>query len=149
MKHILIAAILLAAELLLGLGIIGVPAVIVAAVVLINRSRRLGARLQVAVLYLFVSILSFTWLAYNIHVAKTRATFVIAACKQFKAEHGHYPARLDELVPENLVAIPNARSTLVARRFGYDATGPILYFPAMFHGVFYYDFQTGSWTTND
>jgi len=149
MKHIVIAAILLAIELPLGLGVIGVPAVIVAAIVLISGSQRFGARLQVAALYVCVSILSFTWLVYNVHVAKSRATPVIAACKQFKAEHGHYPAQLDELIPENLKAIPNARNTLVARCFGYDSTRPTLYFPAMFHGVFYYDFQTDSWTTND
>jgi len=68
---------------------------------------------------------------------------------QFKAERGHYPARLDDLIPANLIAIPNARNTLVVRRFGYDATRPALYFPAMFHGVFYYHFQTDDWTTND
>jgi hypothetical protein len=148
-KHLLIAAILLAIELSLGLGVIGVPALIIAAVVLISGGKRFAARLQVAALYLCVSVLSFAWLVYNVHIAKGRATPVIAACKQFKAEHGHYPAQLDELIPENLAAIPNARNTLVARHFGYDATRPTLYFPAMFHGVFYYDFQTDNWTTND
>jgi len=53
-----------------------------------------------------------------------------------------YPTQLDELIPANLSALPNARNTLVAKRFGYDASRPTLYFPAMFHGVFYYDFQT-------
>jgi hypothetical protein len=84
-----------------------------------------------------------------VHVAKRRAVPVIAACKQFKTEHGIYPAQLDELIPANLITVPNARNTLVARHFGYDATRPALYFPAMFHGVFYYDFQTDRWTTND
>jgi hypothetical protein len=49
-KHILIAAILLTTELLLGLCIIGVPAFIIAALVLISGSQRFGARLQVAAL---------------------------------------------------------------------------------------------------
>jgi hypothetical protein len=62
MKHIVIAAILLTIELLLGLGIIGIPALIIAAIVLISGSQRFGARLQVAALYLCVSILSFTWI---------------------------------------------------------------------------------------
>jgi hypothetical protein len=148
-KHALIAAVLLAAELALGLGVIGVPAVIIAAVVLVGGSRRLGMRLQVAALYLCVSVLTFTWLVYNVHVAKRRAIPVIAACKQFKAEHNRYPTELKELIPATLTALPNARNTLVARRFGYDATRPTLYFPAMFHGVFLYDFQTDSWTAND
>jgi hypothetical protein len=149
MKHVLIAAVLLAIELALGLGIIGVPAVIVAAVVLLSGKPRFGMRRQVAALYLCVSVLTFTWLVYNVHIAQRRAIPVIAACKQFKAEHNRYPTQLNELIPATLRELPNARNTLVARRFGYDATRPTLYFPAMFHGVFYYDFQTDSWTTND
>jgi len=148
-KHVVVAAILLAIELSLGLGIIGVPAAIVAAVVLLGGKQRFGVRLQVAALYFCVSVLTFTWLVYNVHLAKRRAIPVIAACNQFRAEHSRYPMQLDELIPANLTTLPNARNTLVARRFGYDATRPILYFPAMFHGVFYYDFQTDSWTTND
>jgi hypothetical protein len=148
-KHVLIAATFLVIEMLLGIGIIGVPAVVVAVFVFISGSQQLRARLQVAALYLCVSVLSFTWLVYNVHVAKSRAIPIIAACKQFKAEHGYYPAHLDELIPANLKAIPNARYTIVASRFGYDATRPTLYFPAMFHGLFFYDFQTDSWTAND
>ena len=148
-KHAFIAAILLAFELPLGLGIIGVPAAIIAAVVVLSGKQRFGVRLRVAALYLCVSVLTFTWLVYNVHLAKRRAIPVIAACKQFKAEHSRYPTQRDELIPANLTAPPNARDTLVERRFGYDATRPTLYFPAMFHGVFYYDFQTDSWTTND
>jgi hypothetical protein len=64
-KHVLIAAILLAIELPLGLGIIGVPAAIIAAVVLLSGKQRFGVRLQVAALYLCVSVLTFTWLVYN------------------------------------------------------------------------------------
>ena len=148
-KHLLIAAVLLAIELALGLGMIGVPAVIVAAVVLLGGNQRLAVRLQVAALYLCVSVLTFTWLVYNVQIAKRRAIPVIAACKQFKAEHNRYPTQLNELIPATLTTLPNARSTLVARHFGYDATRPTLYFPAMFHGVFFYDFQTDSWTTNE
>jgi hypothetical protein len=148
-KHVLIAAVLLAIELALGLGMIGVPAVIIAAVVLLGGNQRLGMRLQVATLYLCVSLLTFAWIVYNVHVAKRRAIPIIAACKQFKAEHNRYPTQLDELIPATLTALPNARNTLAARDFGYDATRPTLYFPAMFHGVFFYDFQSDSWATNE
>ncbi len=98
-KHALIAAVLLAIELVLGLGIIGVPAVLIAAVVLLSGTPRIGMRLQVAALYLCVSVLTFTWLVYNVHVAKRRAIPVIAACKQFRAEHNRYPTQLNELIP--------------------------------------------------
>jgi hypothetical protein len=148
-KHALIAAVILAIEMALGVGIIGIPAVIIAAVVLLGGKQRFGMRLQVAGLYLCVSILTFTWLVYNVDMAKRRAIPIIAACKEFKAEHNRYPMQLNELLPATLTALPNARNTLVARHFGYDAARPALYFPAMFHGVFYYDFQTDSWTAND
>ena len=65
------------------------------------------------------------------------------------SKRGRYPTQRNELIPANLTALPNARNTLVARHFGYDGTRPTLYFPAMFHGVFYYDFQSDRWTTND
>jgi len=61
-KHALIAGILIAIELPVGFGIIGVPAAIIAAVVLLNGKQRFGVRLQVAALYLCVSVLTFTWL---------------------------------------------------------------------------------------
>jgi hypothetical protein len=106
-------------------------------------------RLQMAALYLCVSVATFTWLVYNVHIAKRRAIPVIAACEKFKAEHDRYPTRLNELVPATIPALPDARNTLVGRHFGYDAVRPTLYFPAMFHGVFSYDFRTASWTAND
>jgi hypothetical protein len=142
-------AVLLTIELALGLGMIGIPALVIAAVALLGGNQRFGMRLQVAALYLCVSVLTFTWLVYNVHIAKRRAIPVIAACKQFKAEHNRYPTQPDELIPATLTALPNARNTLVAKHFGYDATHPTLYFPAAFHGVFFYDFPTDSWTTND
>ena len=148
-KHAVIAAVLLAIELALGLGVIGVPAVIIGVIVLLGGNQRLGERLRVAALYLCVSVLTVTWLVYNVRVAKRRAIPVIVACKHFRAEHNRYPTQLNELIPATLTALPNARSTLVARHFGYEATRPALYFPAMFHGVFFYDFQADVWTTND
>lgn len=148
-KHVLIAAVLLAIELAVGVGIVGVPAVIIAVAVLLSGKPRLGIRLQVAALYVCVSVLTFTWLTYNVNIAKRRAIPVIAACKQFEAQHNRYPTQLNELIPATLTALPNARNTLVARHFGYEAARPTLYFPAMFHGVFSYDFQTDNWTTNE
>src|SRR6202021_995599 len=124
----------------LGLGIIGTPAIIIAAVVLLGGNQRFGMRLQVAALYLCVSVLTFTWLVYNVHIAQRRAIPVIAACKQFKAEHNRYPRQLDELIPATLTALPNARNTLVAKHFGYDATRPPRYFPAASPGALFYDF---------
>lgn len=105
-KHVFIASV--AIELVLGLGIIGVPALIIAAVVLLSRRPGFGMRIQVAALYVPVSVVTFTWLVYNVHLAKRRAIPVIAACRQFKAEHSHYPRQLNELIPKNLTALPNA-----------------------------------------
>jgi len=56
---------------------------------------------------------------------------------------------LTELVPALLPSVPDAKYTLVGRKFGYGGRRPALYFAAMFHGVVEYDFQTDRWRTNE
>jgi hypothetical protein len=81
-------------------------------------------------------------------VAKQKAVPVIAACKRFQAEHNHYPSNLSELAD----AAPLATfGTLHAcqEKVCICADPPELCFAAMFHGVFYYDLQTGKWLANE
>ena len=146
--HIMIAAVLFGVEALLGLGLIAGVALIVAPVVLIISL--LGKRhLQVTAIYFCLLIASFSSLLLHVRVAKRRAIPVITACKQFREKNGRYPKQLRELVPAFLPSVPNAKCTLIGRKFAYDETGPTLLSAAMFHGVFYYDFQTDSWKAND
>jgi hypothetical protein len=151
-RHLIIAALLFCFEVVLGIGLIGGAGMIIAPVVLFSgfqNKPRLLKRLQVAAIYACLVIATLALLRFNWRVAERWAVPVIAACKQYHAEYGRYPKQLDELVPTLLPSIPDAKYTLVARKFGYDGSRPGLYFAAMFHGVVYYDFQTDSWRTND
>src|SRR5581483_10048155 len=149
-RHLIVAAILFGFEVLFGVGLIGGMGMFIAPVILLspvqNRPRFLK-RLQVAAIYVCLVIATFALLQFNWKVAERRAAPVIAACKQFRAHNGRYPEGLDELVPTYLSSVPDARYTLIERKFGYDENRPSLYFAVMFFGVVYYDFQTNRWIT--
>ncbi|MEO5334249.1 MAG: hypothetical protein H7839_19720 [Magnetococcus sp. YQC-5] len=48
-------------------------------------------------------------LRVNNSIAETRIHLVAEACRQYKASHGHYPQKLEELVPKFLTGIPDAK----------------------------------------
>lgn len=144
-----VAGALLAAELMLGIGIIGLPVgLIVAAAILLTRDR-LRERIRKSAVFLGLALATFGWLVLNTRIAKSNAVPVILACKQFRAERNRYPFDLHELIPSLLPALHVARYTLAAREFEYDRERPSLCFAAMFHGVFCYDFQSEKWAAND
>jgi hypothetical protein len=151
-RHLIIAALLFCLEVVLGVGLIGGAGIVIAPVVLFSRFQnkpQFLMRLEAAAIYGCLVIATVAWLRFNWPLAERRAVPVIAACRQYQAEHGRYPKQLTELVPALLPSIPDAKYTLVGRKFGYDGNRPGLYFAAMFHGIVYYDFQTDSWRTND
>lgn len=152
-KHLLISGLLLGLEAWLGIGIIGAgTGVIVAVVALVGAVTQKDVRfrlLGVAAIYAVLFVATMGILTSNWRVAQHRAAPVISAIDLFHSAQGRYPNTLDELVPTYLPSIPRAGFTWLARRFGYFAERPQLYFPAMFHGVVAYDFPTRSWTTNE
>jgi hypothetical protein len=150
--HAITAAILFVAELILGVGVLGGAGVLIAIVIvlaLFKGTPPLSHRLKAAALYAGVAAATMALLLFNVKIAERRAGPVIQACERFHAERHRYPSQLDELVPEYLPSVPDAKYTLLARKFGYDSDRPSLYFAAMFHGIFSYDFQTDTWKTND
>ena len=144
-RYLIIAATLLASELVLGIGLIGIIGGLVGATAAIA----LGRKIQIVTVFLCVMFATFGWLILNIRIAKQNAFPIIAACKRFRSENGGYPSDLNQLMPKFIPSVPNARSTLIARRFVYDSDRPELCFAAMFHGVFCYDFRSESWATNE
>ena len=150
--YLIIAAMLFASELLLGIGLIGIIGGLVGATAAIVSGQSLPTfrrKVQIAIVFLCVMFATFGWLILNTRIAKQNAVPIIAACKQFRSENGRYPSDLKQLIPKLLPSLPNARSTLIARRFVYDSDRPDLCFAAMFHGVFCYDFRSESWVANE
>lgn len=148
-RFILVAAILLASELFLGIGLIGIVGGLVGALVAAQRLTNSAGKIRIATLFLCVAFATCGWLSLNIRTAKQHAVPIIAACERFQSAHDRFPSDLRELTPKLLSTVPRAGYTLIARRFAYDSDRPELCFAAMFHGVFCYDFQTKGWTTND
>jgi hypothetical protein len=148
-----VASFLLLFEVVIGLGLIGPSVGFVTAgiafwraVVWKDQRRHL---LRVAAIYATLCIASFGAIVSSSQVAFQHADPVIAAVERFRAEHGCYPHTMDVLVPAYLPSIPRAGFTWVSRRYFYNATRPQLYFPAMFHGVYFYDFPTKRWVSNE
>ena len=151
-RWLTVAATLLASELPLGIGLIGIIGGLVGLIAAFLSAQRFlifRQRIQIASAFLLVVLATFGWLSLNISMAKRHAAPIIAACERFRSVRNRYPSDLDELTPTLLPSVPKARYTLVARQFAYNSDPPELCFAAMFHGVFCYGFQSRSWTTNE
>ena len=149
---LLIAGILLLLELLLGLGVLGGTGFFVAFIcvgIYFLDGKTSRELLRVAFIFAVLGVASLLWIMFNSRVAERRALPIIKACEAFRRSRGRYPASLDDLVPQFISSIPNARCTLVANRYGYSAEKPSLNYAVMFHGVATYDFESYKWWTND
>ena len=152
-KHLTIAGCILALEAWLGIGIFGgggrlICAPVFAILALTDKQHR-AQYLRNAVIYFMLIVGTLSVLLLSARLALRRATPVISAVNRYYSDHGQYPVRLNQLVPTYLTSIPHAGFTRFGRDFGYYDDRPQLYFAGMFYGVFAYDFQTESWTTND
>lgn len=144
-----VAGALFVTELVLGIGIIGIPIGLTVAPAILLTRNRLRERMRRSAVFLGLALATFGWLVLNTRIAKSNAALVILACKQFRAERNRYPSDLHELIPSPLPSLPAARNTLAGRKFVYDKNRPALCFAAMFHGVFCYDFQADKWVAKD
>lgn len=153
-KHLIIAGLILVFEAYVGVGIIGMGygmvLVVVFVILAVTQRQRRWECFRVAMIYALMFVATMALASANIKLAQRRAAPVILAVRRYNSEHGHYPKTLDELVPAYLPSVPRAGFTLLSRHFGYfNDENPQLYFPAMFHGVFAYDFPTETWRTNE
>ena len=85
--------------------------------------RRAGptARMRVvrAGLYVLLGVMTSAAGRVQRYTGDTHAQEVIAACKAYRAAHGAFPDRLDDLVPEYLPKIPRARLSATWNQFSY------------------------------
>jgi hypothetical protein len=56
----------------------------------------------------------------NNGMASDRAEVIATALERYRVQHGQYPTKLGELVPEQLVAVPRAKYTLLFHDFMYS-----------------------------
>jgi hypothetical protein len=152
-KHLLIAGLILALEAWLGIGLFGMPVgfvcVVVFVILAVSEKQQRSQKFKVAAVYALLFVATLVLLLSTVRVAQSRATPVISAVNRYHSEHGHYPQALGELVPAYLTSVPHAGFTRISRNFYYYNGRPQLYFAAMFHGVFAFDFPTQTWRTNE
>jgi hypothetical protein len=78
----------------------------------------------------------------------SRANTIIVAARQYEAQHGRLPDRLDELVPAFIASIPSTNYTLTFNKFMY-LTPPgrhvLMWGMFQFGGRPYYDFENHRW----
>lgn len=109
-------------------------------------------RLRRAGIFIGAAILVFVFTTANNQLAERRAETLVAAVKSFKTKHNRYPDKLNELVPDFIESIPNAK---------YSLTGNSFYYGSMpqFHFLMYavmtpfdrrvYDFEKNEWSVLD
>jgi hypothetical protein len=81
-------------------------------------------------------------------LAHHRAEALVVAVEAYKAKHGVFPRTLDDLVPEEIPAVPRAKYTLAFAQFGYfnvngSASLDYTYLPPF--GRPYYQFNAKRW----
>jgi hypothetical protein len=85
-------------------------------------------------------------------MARDRAESLIVAVERFQAQHGRYPERLEEMVPELVAEIPRAKYVVIADRFRYFKSGSrhsLMYVEMPPFGRRIYTFEDRKWTTLD
>lgn len=102
--------------------------------------------------YLMMAIAIGTTIQFDLSQAKRHAETLIVALKQYQARHGSYPDKLEQLVPEFLPAIPQARFCLTANTFFYraaDNSHTLSYMVMPPFGWESHNLETGRWTMRD
>ncbi len=107
-----------------------------------------GARLRNIGIYIGAALLVFTCNTVNNRIAEQRADALVAAVKAFQTKHQRYPKALDELVPEYIPAVPNAKYVALFSNFLYfygEGRPFLMYIHLGPFGRRAYHFNTGKW----
>lgn len=85
------------------------------------------------------------------HVATTGAALLVEACERYREAHGDHPARLEDLAPRFVPAVPRAKHCL--SRGGFRYSGPpnatLSWVDTPPFGRRVYSFDTRQWRTID
>ncbi len=85
----------------------------------IGRPAPATARLALAMTVCAIAIM--LTINLNNQLARERGNALVAAIEHYRAMAGHYPRRLEDLVPRYIEAVPLARYTLSFNRFDFLA----------------------------
>lgn len=60
-------------------------------------------------LFILTVVLVFSFIISNNHLARSRTEKLIKVCNVYKEKYGHYPEKLEDLVPEYYSKVPRAK----------------------------------------
>lgn len=110
------------------------------------------SRLLRAGLYLALGAATIAALRLHGATARANADTVIAACQRYRAAHGRFPERLEDLVPGQLASVPPAKHTWIWGEFSYWSTGTaeapahsLVYVAVPPFGRRVYQLELGTW----
>lgn len=115
------------------------------------------SRFMRAAMYVVLGAATVGTMRFHAVTARSRAEQVIAACKAYKAQHGVFPDRLEDLVPGQLSTVPRARYVFLWGNFTYWnwSSGPeqpqhvLMYVALPPFGRRLYHLEEGRWSTMD
>lgn len=109
-------------------------------------------RLRRAAVFIGAAVLVFAYTFGNNEIAARRAETLIVAVNSFKERHHRYPAKLDELTPDFIDRIPQAKDTLMFNSFFYNSTPEdhvLFYITMPPFGRRVYSFERKEWFSLD
>lgn len=119
------------------------------------RSRMFLAAIGLVALYFLIWLCGYwivmsgyAWDSHRVKESIRRGDEIVAALKQFKNDHGDYPEKLEQLVPQYLEAIPPpvAGENYWKYDRGEPPHGAILYFSTPDdYPIGYYYLKNGEW----
>jgi hypothetical protein len=88
----------------------------------------------------------------NRHIGNRNAKKIIRAVERYKADEGHYPAQLNDLVPEYMHGIPVCAYRISNNQYRYSYTDTahyLMYANLPPYGRRVYHFRNQEWTYID
>lgn len=128
--------------------VVVVPTKVISALFSFRDKEAMRQKFVSAGIYGAMAALVLIYIQGNNKMAGKRADLLVAACKQYHLNHGVYPDKLTDLVPDYCKKIPMAKYAYTNSRFHYitDEDSHILWytvFPPF--GRCLYGFETGDW----
>jgi hypothetical protein len=117
-------------------------------------AKRTRHGLRMIAIYVALAVAVIATIRVNNGVARAHAERIVAALKLYKAKHGAYPVRLQQLVPEYLPAVPLAKYALAFNQYSYwyhpdEEEGFLMYVPVPPFGRRLYRLSDGQWLYMD
>ena len=134
------------------LCVVGILYLLPRAIVARQDKALLKLRLSKAAITSVAGIAAMGMLVYGDSIASERADKLVVAVEQFRAKHGRYPVRLEEIVPEFISEIPQPNYVLIADKFRYfelDSRHSLQYFDMPPWSRRIYTFEDHKWVSLD